>query len=154
MRLNRRDSCYYKIIEDKLRQVKPVDSIIDILTILSKQEIDSKFMFSDSAYCSLINSGTMDGVGARPKNGEDAYFSKLDSLSNHLISQRDVFINCWVGIDRQGNVINVEITNFNCNKELALKITEFFKIQQWTPAVLSGENVAYRFKEEVFIKGK
>jgi hypothetical protein len=152
MDLSTEDSCYYSIVEDKLNQKMSIDSIVNLLTNLSDQDISSKVSFYDRRYSSLINSETFNGTRARPIIGEDVYYSQLDSLSNNIQSTKDINLLCWISINSQGVVDKIEITNYNCKKELISTVSDFFKKLHWIPAMVNGEKVDYRFKEEVFIK--
>lgn len=148
------DSCYFaeskKYYINKIghETLNKIDVEIDSIT----NNIDNydDLYFHDSVFCNLY------GI-TNSRNPElidkEKYFFLKDSISSTLLIKNEKFIYFWIVIDSSGKLKNIEIINFNCSNIVKNKIFDVLNSLKWNPAVYKGNNVEFRYKDFIYIKG-
>ena len=157
---NRRKSFQYYLHKIGIDAINNMYKDLDSLILLEKGDPNEEYdffkkyalVYDDGKYSNyLIVKRNVklkrDSIFSDPRLINDsAYFDVLDNLSNlyRKTKVRDNLIYFWYVIDKNGELVEIEITNQNCPDSVKQNIFNHLKTIKRYPAKLNGKSVEYR----------
>lgn len=157
---NRRKSFQYYLHKIGIDAINNMYKDLDSLILLEKGDPNEEYdffkkyalVYHDGRYSDYLivkrnEKLKRDSIFSDPRLINDsAYFDVLDNLSNlyRKTKVRDNLIYYWYVIDKNGELVEIEITNQNCPDSVKQNIFNHLKTIKWHPAKLNGISVEYR----------